>query len=260
MEPDIQKNLEEAKKFAKCVRTILGIDTLTTYVMNVSTANFILTRARKNESIAKDHNEICIDDLSYPNPECVNKHGRANIWRESKYYCADIPATALLEVRPRNELVTTIDIKIRKPQLRLLAVHPNSKYQISGTENFTDKEIAFNKFMAQKFVEAIPDDSHQLYLPTAILTKLLLNNFDGIVYPSVASNLSGENFALRTEIINEYAGVVEARIQETYDHISPYNFKVKCLYRANRLNKNGCFDWKNVNCVGHSINQDIHHE
>lgn len=259
-EKDILKNLSEVLKFTDVLSTILGIETLRTYVMNVSTEKLVLTRARKNKSINKPYPNISIADLSSPEPEEVKKHGRANTWKQSRYYCTDIPGTALLEVRPMNELVTTVDIKINKPNLRLLAVHPNSKYTLTGADNFTSKEVAFNQFMAEKFVEKIPNDSHHLYLPTAILTNLLINSFDGIVFPSVASNLNGENFALRNEIIKMHAEIVETRILETYDHSSEFDFKVKCLYRANRINEEGLFDWKSVQCEGHSINQDIYHK
>lgn len=255
---DFESNdFSEIEKFIPIISKILGMDHLSTYVMNIPTKNFVLTRARKNNNKGEFFKRL--NQISYPDRKYVKKHGRANVWNESRFYCSDLPATSLFEVRPKNEWITTMDIKITKPILHLLAVDMNSKYNVTGDENFSNADIAFNKFLSEKFVQEIDSENHCLYLPTAVLTNLLLPTFDGIVYPSVASNLKGENFALKKEIIDNYATVVEARVQESYAHQSDGTFKIKCLFRANGITDSGNINWKSVNCNGHNIDETVYH-
>ncbi|MFT5580893.1 MAG: hypothetical protein ACI9G9_000132 [Psychromonas sp.] len=255
---DFKSNtIEEVLKYPAILNDILGLSHLNTYVMNVPTEDLILTRARKNIKNGVQFSNI--SQLIYPKNELVTNHGRANTWRQSRYYCSDVPGTALLEVRPHNEWITSIDIRISKPELNLLAISMDSKYKISAQRILNDADIAFNEFMSEKFVEEVPKGKEYLYLPTAILTNLLITEVDGIVYPSFASNLKGENFVLKTEIIDNYAQATDFRVQESYNHKGKGKFDLKCLYRAKSISNNGEIDWKPIKCGGHFIDETIYH-
>ncbi|WP_066757899.1 RES domain-containing protein [Crocinitomix algicola] len=255
---DFESNdLEEIKKFVPIVSKILGVESLSTYVMNVDTENLVLTRCRKNKGRGILYENTA--ELNYPKAEYVNLHGRANVWNQSRFYASDRPGTSLYEVRPNNDWISSIDLRITKPSLKMLAVNPNSKYLLKTQTNFTDAEKAFNKYLSERFMAQIPPEKHFLYLPSAILTNLLIQDVDGIVFPSVASNLKGENFVLKPELIDKYSQIIETRVQETYRHKSPFEFKTKCLYVSNEFSRSGEIIWKPLNCNGHKIDESIYH-
>lgn len=250
-------DLKEVIKYTDILRSVLGTDTLKTYVMNIPTENLILTRARKNKIKGELFNEL--GQINYPQPKYIRQHGRANVWQQSRFYCSDNPSTSLFEVHPKEEWITTINIKITKPSLKLLAIDLNTKYKVTGDQNFSNSDIAFNKFLVEKFVQEIPIEKNYLYLPTAILTHLLITDFDGIIYPSAATKFKGENFALKTEIIDKHSTVIEARVLESYNHLNNGHFNVKCLYRSNNFINQKVIDWQTVSCNGHNINETIYH-
>lgn len=253
-------NSFEGLRYISLISNFIGSPYLKGYTMDLDTKDMVLTRARKNSEKEKLFSNV--KELWYPDSKYVKNHGRANFSYKPVYYCSDVPGTSLFEVKPtrEGEWISILDIGILKKKLRLFTFGLSEKYTVKGDKNFTNKEIALHEFITDKFREEIPYEKSYLYLPTSIITNLFMPSFDGIIFPSVASKLKGENIALRTQIVDNFHLIKEARTFEIINFKSNSDFEIRCKFVSDKIDKNGDIKWKEVECRGHKIDENIYHK
>lgn len=171
-----------------------------------------------------------IDFLKYPPSEIVNKYGRCNLKKNSIFYGAQMEITSLTEIRPKaGDLITksiwkTKDIHNFKI-CPIFHIQPNNgtinpkSYELERefykevdkkfSGNFREAVINLSNFIAFHFSNEVDPQNDRDYLFSAFFANKLLNELDGgtiegILYPSVKSNLSFENVALKPEIFDKY--------------------------------------------------------
>lgn len=80
---------------------------------------------------------------------------------------------------------------------------------------------------------------------------------DGLVYPSIASELKGVNVALRAAVVDEYLTPVSFRAYRVIELRSPFDMTVQCVATAPPSEKDGTINWTEVRCQGHSITKHV---
>lgn len=200
-----------------------------------------------------------IQDLWYPPDNLVNV-GRANFPNNSVFYCSNDPGTTIFELRPKkSQWLTSIDVNIQKEELDLLILGVDSK-NTKSFNRLTEFEKGINMFFEHIFRLEISKGKEHEYFRTAFFVEALINNRDGIMYPSVGSNCKGWNVVFTKKFIDKFSRFNKAVVQEIISKESEYNMFVQCKYKATEINKFGDFVWERVaNCEGHSITEEIYH-
>lgn len=166
--------------------------------------------------------------LKYPPSENVTKYGRCNLPKQSVFYGSTIFMTAMDEMKPRvGDLITKSIWKLNEPKklkfCPIFHVQPTngtvnpSSINLENTfhrlvkENFpiNQQEVVTNlsKFIAFQFSKSVHHKKNKDYLFSAYFSNKILNELDGgtingIVYPSVQSNLSFDNIVLKTDVLD----------------------------------------------------------
>ena len=241
------------------------IDELSSFADKNPIPSFILTTQPKGISLTravnwkKDGCYYNIKEFGPPPTENILVPGRANFPHQSVLYCSEVPGTCLFEIKPsaNGEFIGLLTFKIDRT-LKLISFGLES-YKYANKVGFDEKDIAINNFFGEKFKESIPNNQEYKYYPTAIISNLFYpNNIDGIIFPSVATNLIGENIALKTSIIEELELIEDLRIVQVFDYKDPLNFKTRCVRSLKSIEK-GKLEWKSVNCEGHHLTENIFH-
>lgn len=175
--------------------------------------------------------------LKYPPAELVSNYGRCNIPKQSIFYGSPIIITALNEMKPRvGDLITkSIWENADKKSLKLCpifhfqptngTVNPRSwklEREFSRLlkrdfpEELHNPVTNLSKFIAFHFSRFIHPEKNKDYLLSAYFSNKILNQFengtiDGILYPSVQSQLSFENIALKPEILDNHFKIKEVQ-------------------------------------------------
>lgn len=228
------------------------------FLMRFTGDELILTRVRKNIGSGSEGLFSNYTKLWYP-PADKAPFGRANFEKKSIFYCSNDPATSVFEIKPRlNDWISSIEINFTKPELTFFRLGIEDEETLS---KLNENEQALNKFFSQIFKQVVPSDTPHLYYPSAIITNLFIHDFDGIVYPSVASNLKGFNFAIKTEIVDTYAKIRNFLVQEVIQYNNPLDFRLKCKYQPIEMGIDGNITWHPIeNCEGHNLTEKAYHK
>lgn len=197
----------------------------------------ILERVTINKRVVKTNKRIHeIKYLKYPPDENVTKYGRCNLPKTSVLYAASLH-TALDEMQPEvGDLITRSIWKIKEEHvLKLCPIfhiqptngtfNPRSDdleskfYEIVNnqfTECYRDAVIELSKFIAYHFSKTVNPCNDKDYIFSAYFADKLMNELDngsieGIYYPSVKSNLSFENVALKTSVFDKHYFLYEVQ-------------------------------------------------
>jgi len=206
----------------------------------------------------KDGDYLNIQDFGPAPSDKINKPGRANFIGQSIFYCSEMPGTSLFEVRPKGngEYIGLITLKIDR-SLKLMSFGLMDQYDFSNDIKFDERDIAVNQFFGEKFKEYVPEGEEHLYYPTAIISNLFYkNDIDGLLIPSVASNLKAENIVLKPSIDN-IETIVDLRIVKVYDYCDSTNFKTKCVKKCETKEGDNLI-WDKISCSGHHISENIY--
>lgn len=190
----------------------------------------ILERITINKRVLKTNKRIHeIKYLKYPPAECVTKYGRCNFPKTSVLYASNLH-TALDEMQPEvGDLITRSIWRMKNEHLLKLCpifhiqptngtFNPRSDdfedkfYEIVNkefTESYREAVIELSEFIAYHFSKSVNPNNDKDYLFSAYFADKLMNELDngsieGIYYPSVKSNLSFENVALKATVFDKY--------------------------------------------------------
>ncbi len=202
---------------------------------NESNSKFVY-RVRFNINENKEDLNL-IRTFSYPDPSFCLFNGRANLKNKSVFYCADIPLTAFLESRPKNNDIGYMgkwQLKCHR-DLTFIAFFPTDMPQKNYWYQMAIKQ---QQSMIGEISRIKSDKNQQLeYLFTFIsnlfayeqppysisswIANRLFYNFNGIdflVYPSSKLNSESCNLAFHPNFIDKY-----------FQLISIIKFKINAL-------------------------------
>ena len=200
-----------------------------------------------------------ISELIYP-PARNTKIGRANLDNETVFYCSNDPGTSIFEVRPKlGDWIATTTFRNDKKSMKSIVLGADT-YKLKEFNNLPPYLQGVHDFLNDIFVEEIKEGQEYNYYKTASICKSMIGNTNSILYPSFASKLKGWNYVFSVNEFNESFKFVESRIQEVTEFKSPFEFKVKCLYRAISVDKFKDLKWEKYTpeCKGHNIDDMIY--
>jgi len=219
-----------------------------------------LTRATKNDKAGKRH--ITYRRGWYNDDITKIDVNRCNYEGQQIFYCSDDPGTSVFEIRPNlGDWITTIKIGIKKDTLNLLRLGIFNDMGIAHSFQLDEDEIGVLKFLEDKFKETV-DSKKYVYWSTATICNIFYDDcrYDGIIYPSVASNLKGHNFVLKKKIIDQYAIILDITTLEVVDYSHANDFKLQCICFANEKKENDELGWQIIHdCKSHKLDEDLYH-
>ncbi|MFZ4740200.1 MAG: hypothetical protein ACOYLE_03465 [Bacteroidales bacterium] len=162
--------------------------------------------------------------LKYPPPECINKYGRANYIGQSILYATFDSITVFEEMKPKvGDLITISKWKLIEKEDLLISPIVNS-YSNIDVLYYNEMKIDIINIYLKKLSQFNSNDAQQIqlllnfisdcftrnidsgfnldyflsaYFANKILYELDKGNIEAIVYPSVASDLSSLNIAIK---------------------------------------------------------------
>jgi hypothetical protein len=192
-----------------------------------------------------------IKDLWYP-PAEITRANRANAPKSTIFYCSNNIPTALAELRPKlGELITLFEAKANKAKI---LVKPIEELYFFEKINLTEKQMLFEAFLYRLY-QKTASTPRDYYLTAAFASFILhFGKFDGIMYRSFATQFKDLNFAFTTGFADQHMQPFACRSYRVTEYRSPLDFKVQCLFYANKIYKNGRIKWMAVtDCPEHEI-------
>lgn len=248
------RNFDQSNKYVDRISELLQKITLFTQTIEQNKIHF--TRGRINENPNNLFENL--SELWYPNSNFV-RLGRCNYESQPVFYCSNFPATAIFEIAPKlNDVFTLLEVKITKPKIELINLGGNTQL-IKDFNTIGDQDQEFNKLMEILFREKIEPNSTQNYHKTAFISKSLLDQLDGLAYPSVGSNCKGWNIAFTPDFIDKNGCFIKANRYKVVEWTSENNYRIECLNKATNLNSDNDFVWQSINkCETHNFNESVY--
>jgi hypothetical protein len=213
--------------------------------------NTHLFRVRKN---VQDLPFIKPDELSHP-PRHLTNFGRVNLKNRPVFYCSDKLSTAILELKPEVGEYFTLAESILSENLLLAVLGDCDRYNTVGEQS--DNLKLFYEKITPIITRPIKDQVE--YLFTATLADVVFSDqkFKGIIYPSYYSKTNSDNFALRTDGLNQKLMFLNGTLMQVVDKKNEHHVTVKCIAKTNKIDVLGQFIWQKVNgCKTHPIHFD----
>lgn len=232
-----------------------------------------LVRATRNPS------EEWFDNVSkfgHPTKEILAKYGRfgrCNWPTDPIFYCSSENGIPVFEVRPAIGDYIVLSNWSNKRGGRIefsgMAIgaktivgalqdnHPFIKL-LSRDEVFSDSDnesiAEIDSFLGQLFVEDVAHNEKLYQLTSSIVKSLLVylaspsgKRLDGLLYPSVAGNLSGFNIVLTTNYVENNLKPSEARMYRILDHSEEANqYVLQPIKRVKGSYSSGELVWESV--------------
>lgn len=111
---------------------------------------------------------------------------------------------------------------------------------VNENEEYGDQIVRFNKFISNQFSK-YPISNEKDYKITALFTECVINmGFDGVIYPSVKTDLRGFNIAVNSEVVEEYFQLF-AVCECTHYHKKKYSNLNNDLL-TDEINEDGTFE------------------
>jgi hypothetical protein len=213
-------------------------------IPNNESNNRFVYRVRLNINEDKEDLNL-IRTFSYPDPSFCKENGRANLRYKSVFYCADIPLTAFLESRPKNNDIGFMgkwQLKCHR-DLTYIAFFPsdlskkNYWYQtaIKAQQNMIleIKKIKSNKnhqleYLFNFISKLYADEQPPYSISSWIANKMLYDYYgiDFLVYPSFRLNSDSCNLAFHPNFIDKFfqlVSVIKFRITDFKDNSATYD-------------------------------------
>lgn len=229
---------ENLKKFSENLQNI-DVETIKNEIKKIKnfpameisiTSGLYVDRVRPN-----NNNDLFTSEnyISYhKNPSIIKNYGRANKPQQAMFYgaieskeirqqrvTAIFETSYLLKDKTKNEELLTVGRWETMKELKLLgimfskeAIAKNlyAKSQFEEYYNFIceneNREFLLQQldFFSNEFAKIVNNDYD--YKISVALTDFLVNDwkkFDGVIYPSVASEYKGNNIVLRPDVVDE---------------------------------------------------------
>jgi hypothetical protein len=228
-------------------------------------------RARANEPNQEFSHA---SQLWYPPKEFVTKPSRLNTAGQVRFYASSMPHTAMYEVRPSaRNILTVLVARTRSGNVESLenlafiglersaaheVKHFTSEDFFRNSQNFRSrlgeanykKWLLVDDYLGDVLTRPVgPGDEH-LYKPTIALADLLftIQEFDGINYPSVATEHYGINICMSPEradtLFAPYeAWMIEIGLAALHPQTSRRISQIRFLKRSREIGSDGAITW-----------------
>jgi hypothetical protein len=238
------------KQMHNCIFEIFKIHITETRKVNLEIGSSLF-RVRRNQGNLRFKNP---NDL-FPPPQHLTNFGRVNLKHCPVYYCSDNSTTSILESKlEEGDYFTLIENSLVK-KIQLAVIGNCSRYKLPNV--LTKKLSVFDERITEVIGKKIENADD--YLLTATLGNTLMSdhNFQGLMYPSVFATEQSDNFALRTNILNELLMFKNVRMFHVSKKLNENSLIINCIAKSNDISVKGEFSWTKVeNCNSHSIYLD----
>jgi len=195
-----------------------------------------------------------VRDLWHP-PLGSLRYGRANFPGYRLLYTAEEYSTALIETFSKEcQYITMWEFKIKHSQPIIF----NLSKQILDKRKplpYAKDQLILN-FILREITKRVNENEVVKYLPINILCRLnLANQFDGIIYDSVAADSKRFNLAFKPEFMEQNFDTISYRLFKIEEIKSNVKFRIKCISIADKVEEglNGRISWLPVNTKTHWI-------
>ena len=199
-----------------------------------------------------------ISELSYPSPH-LTPQGRVNRPKTPAFYCCTSREATFFEAQPTNGQTVVISRwNTTAPMLVNHVGYTERTFQVlrskrphvgwSSEPTFIPGGDA-NRFIAEFLSEAFRrrvavGSEHEYILTIAIAEKLFLHDlFDGLLYPSIAFWANADNFALKTQYVDNNLRFMKAEYARIND-VQDNNYNITILDTATELAADGTIVWR----------------
>jgi hypothetical protein len=208
-----------------------------------------------------------VNELWYPRKNLITQYGRCNNINSTIFYCSDRESTAILELRPNIGVYLTILKSQLKdsnnvPYVQELGLPEfTAKYnpQLGGTilentalgktywqnqENEV-KNLAIRSFLVKEFIKNVAAGNEDQYKISVAISEILMSNdaFDGICYPSIATQHQGTNLALKPASADRLYQPTDCWVVLVEKEIAPLDYQVRRINKARSIKPNGVIEW-----------------
>lgn len=208
-------------------------------------------------------------ELWYPKPELVKRRGRFNGAGESRFYCSSEIHTAFEEVRPKvGDRVTLLIAGARSPSTKFELAHVGIQHAVVGSEvvgtmggglrrdkeflaqlkawGITKRWLALDDYLTDLATAVYePAVQDERYIMSVSAGRYLLRPpaYQGILYPSVASEFSGFNLCLYPESADRLFYPSEAWAADILSRRPTGELEIRFAHRSTSISSSGEIDW-----------------
>jgi len=191
--------------------------------------------------------------------------GRANYPGEPIFYSSDRISTTIAECKPKiGQFISSLEIRIQKDLLITMILGRTNRYK---NENLIldEKSTELNNFLDDCFRKNVTKENSVEYYRTSTFIRTHIPNFndgnlDSIIYPSMASELKGDNFIFTQKFINKYGKFKSLIVSQIVDKDDNGNYITKCMFKSYKLtNENDFVYGRILNCDVHNfVDEEFH--
>jgi hypothetical protein len=208
-----------------------------------------------------------VNELWYPPTHLTTRYGRCNNINTTIFYCSDRESTAILELRPDiGDYLTILKCRLKDsnnlPYVQELGLPEfTAKYnpQLGGTilensalgkaywqnqENEV-KNLAIRSFLVKEFIQNVVAGNEDQYKISVAISEILMSNdaFDGICYPSIATQHQGTNLALKPTSADRLYQPSDCWVILVEEEIAPLDYEVRRINKTRSIKPNGVIEW-----------------
>jgi hypothetical protein len=253
------------------------------YLLGYSTSRYALRpvgglfRARKNwDNKTKTKIEYfeSVEDFYAPKSSDVNSIGRCNEINDPVFYCSDDPLTTMFEIQPNTgdefsimefacpKMIEQLNVVCHSKLSRnnsslggLLQDHYKIDY---ASRDYIAFVLQVDELIAKEFETIIDETKRFKYNITIGIYRFYCENNEefsstqicgppsGLIYPSVAKNQIGVNFALNVIVYKRYISPDSAHKYRVIKKRSPFDFDIQKISVAYVITSQGKILWNNV--------------
>ena len=221
--------------------------------------------------------------LWYPPAARVARPGRLNGIGQARFYGANMPNTALLELRPEPGNVFTVLIartRSNKPETINVAFIGLERARAPDVQHLTDNDLfrhashfhdhlghanykkwlLIDDYLSEIFGTIVPEGEEYKYKPTIALADLLFTapNLDAVNYPSVATEAYGINVCMVPDKADQFfvpgdAWMVELGETAVHPQSGEKLQRIHFLRRSREIGADGIISW---DAPGEGVNPD----
>ena len=208
-----------------------------------------------------------VNELWYRPAHLNTQYGRCNNINSTIFYCSDREATAILEQQPNiGDHLTILKCQLIEPNNVPHVMEPglpeftaqhnpqlggtipeNTPYGRAYLRNKEDqlKNIAIRSFLVKEFTQSVDVGDEDQYKISVAISEILMSNdvFDGICYPSIATQHKGTNLALKPTSADRLYQPTDCWIVLAEKKIAPLTYQVRRINKARSIKPNGVIEW-----------------
>ncbi len=170
--------------------------------------------------------------VSYAPEKLISRPGRLNRVRQSIFYCSSNPFAGILECKPQIGDLFAVSAWIVNRTLRLAHLgysearaHQARRTPFAIHPAESERNRLIRKWQGRVFTKFVDEGQEELYrLPIALKEIAMYPNgnsltLSGVLYPSIASDLTADNLALIPSVVDQQLTLFEVLLFRIVDLI-----------------------------------------